>query len=319
MSDNNFNLLRLLAAVGVIFAHSFSVTHSTLSIPTGFIGILIFFCISGYLITESWRRDPAPLSFLAKRVLRLLPALIVATLVLMFVIGPIMTTLPIQTYFRHLNIPFVIGADHLPGVFDGQSVIGQTWTICLEVLLYVVIFLLGIGRFMDKRIILVTAIVFFIAAVLAASLNLENMGVYVELIAMFLFGSTLSFYKEYIPSSANDDGLGGFIACIAIMAAAGHLELAIVIGVPILTFWFAFQPQIRGFWTSTDLSYGLYIYGFAIQQSIAFYLRATNPFLVFVLSMALSVPIAYLSWSLIEKRALKLKEHIPNWMLARLP
>src|SRR5437764_7651545 len=85
---NNFDLLRLVAAVSVIFSHAFllaenSQDHDPLMILTGgqtilgLVGVFMFFTISGYLVTQSFDNTPSPLVFLAKRGLRIFPGLIV--------------------------------------------------------------------------------------------------------------------------------------------------------------------------------------------------------------------------------------------------
>jgi len=52
-----------------------------------------------------------------------------------------------------------------------------------------------------------------------------------------------------------------------------------------------------------DLSYGLYIYGWPIEQCVVYFSGATAPWwVVFLISTAVTVPVAFLSWHLIEKR-----------------
>ena len=86
--DNNYDVLRLLAAGLVLVSHAFALlgraepavplTHDTL----GFDGVLIFFAMSGILVATSWSRDPRPFAFATKRALRILPGLFVSCLVL---------------------------------------------------------------------------------------------------------------------------------------------------------------------------------------------------------------------------------------------
>src|SRR2546430_6660877 len=80
---NNFDLLRLVAAVSVIFSHAFllsenSQDHDPLMLLTGqtilgVVGVFVFFTISGYLVTQSFDTTASPLVFLAKRALRIFP------------------------------------------------------------------------------------------------------------------------------------------------------------------------------------------------------------------------------------------------------
>jgi peptidoglycan/LPS O-acetylase OafA/YrhL len=60
-----------------------------------------------------------------------------------------------------------------------------------------------------------------------------------------------------------------------------------------------------------DLSYGVYIYAFPIQQLLAsFGLARLNPIVFFVIATAATVPLAALSWFLVERRAISLKRRI---------
>src|SRR5947208_12860338 len=108
--QNNFDLLRLLAALSVIFSHAFllaenSQDHDPLMILTGgqailgLAGVFVFFTISGYLITQSFETTSSPFVFLAKRALRIFPGLLGCLLICVFVIGPLATQLPLAEYF----------------------------------------------------------------------------------------------------------------------------------------------------------------------------------------------------------------------------
>ena len=93
--DNNFDLLRLVAAASVIFSHSFLIAegtenHEPLILLThrqsilGLAGVFVFFAISGFLVTASYETSPSPLRYLAKRALRIFPGLFAALLVSAF-------------------------------------------------------------------------------------------------------------------------------------------------------------------------------------------------------------------------------------------
>src|SRR5438132_14206383 len=107
--QNNFDALRLVAAASVVFSHSFLVTegtqdHEWLILLTGnqsilgLAGVFVFFAISGFLVTQSFEQTGDALRFLAKRALRIFPGLFVATLVSAFVLGPLVTDLPLGGY-----------------------------------------------------------------------------------------------------------------------------------------------------------------------------------------------------------------------------
>ena len=60
-----------------------------------------------------------------------------------------------------------------------------------------------------------------------------------------------------------------------------------------------------------DISYGVYIYGWPVAQIICFYSIeygfSLTPTVLSVLTIIMVVPIAYLSWLLVEAPSLKLK------------
>src|SRR5216684_3134518 len=151
--QNNFDALRLLAAISVIFSHSFLIAEGTqnnewLILLTGnqsilgLPGVFVFFAISGFLVTQSFEQTPNPLHFLAKRTLRIFPGLFAATLVSAFVLGPLVTPLPLGAYLSRLEpYQYVVGntlldqtVHELPWVSFvanpvGLEINGSLWTL----------------------------------------------------------------------------------------------------------------------------------------------------------------------------------------------
>jgi peptidoglycan/LPS O-acetylase OafA/YrhL len=108
--DNNFDFVRLVAALSVVFSHAFLIAEGTAAneplvrlsgnqAVLGLVGVFVFFAISGYLVTESYCRSPAPGGFALRRCLRIFPGLIVNTLVCALVLGPLVTTRSLSGYF----------------------------------------------------------------------------------------------------------------------------------------------------------------------------------------------------------------------------
>ena len=144
--DNVFDVLRLAAAMAVLFSHCYPLTgrdEPVLGVTgetLGDIGVSVFFAISGFLVTRSFMLDSRPRAFAAKRALRLLPALIVCVWLLALVLGPLTTTLPLsdylttpQTWIYPLRSSLLVTfAGHLPGVFGSNplpdAVDGSLWT-----------------------------------------------------------------------------------------------------------------------------------------------------------------------------------------------
>src|SRR5689334_3389618 len=101
--DNAFDVLRLFAALTVIFGHAFRLTGeigpSFAGTGVATTGVKVFFVISGYLVAQSWMRDPNPARFLRRRLLRIMPGLVAVVALTAFVLGPLVTRLPLPAYF----------------------------------------------------------------------------------------------------------------------------------------------------------------------------------------------------------------------------
>src|SRR5690348_16573762 len=167
---NNFDALRLVAALSVMFSHSFLIAGGSEAdepfvrlsgnqCVLGLVGVFVFFVISGYLVTGSYCRRPVPGRFALHRILRIYPGLIVNLFVCAFVLGPLVTSLPLHDYlgsgklYDYLGQYFVLTprSPPLPGVTFvdngvGNIVNGSLWTLRYEMMMYAMVLLLGLAR-----------------------------------------------------------------------------------------------------------------------------------------------------------------------------
>ena len=99
--DNNFHLIRHLAALAVVLTHSYAVVTgqysseplvSLLGRSIGHYAVDVFFVLSGFVVTQSLARNANLTRFAVSRVLRIFPALIVAVLATAFILGPAVST-----------------------------------------------------------------------------------------------------------------------------------------------------------------------------------------------------------------------------------
>src|SRR5947207_5225721 len=106
-AGDGFGIMRIGAAVMVIFAHSFPLARGaedptwqrgSVIISFGSAAVSIFFVISGYLVLSSWIRDPNPLRFAVRRVARIWPGLLVMLFVTAWIVGSAVTTPPLARY-----------------------------------------------------------------------------------------------------------------------------------------------------------------------------------------------------------------------------
>ena len=340
---NNFNFLRLVLALLVLLSHSFEIVDGNPrreivnwlqpSMSFGGLGVQGFMLLSGYLVLQSWERDPHVGRFLARRALRVYPGFIVAVLVCAFVVGPLGAEA--SAYFAQLNVPRLLAKTLLlrspspetPPVFQGTHfpvVNGSMWTIVYEFRCYVLLALLGLLGVMRHPL----WWLIFSGAVALLSL-LPHL---VERIAfpgmIFIFGNPLDFIRL----------LSFFCAgsCFYLLRARIHYKtpwaaMALMLLVPavlhatvaqaaLLTlgayalFWLAFAPLplLRHFGRGVDVSYGTYLYGWPMQKLLLWHWPSLHPLPLFILASALALACGFASWHLIERPFLQKKPRNPG-------
>lgn len=330
---DNFLLLRFAAAAAVIFGHAYAMSgipgaadfvarlNLGPDIYTGSLAVDVFFVISGFLVTGSWLQRPNLDTFVRSRALRVLPAYLVCLIVSAFVIGALYTELPLREYLSapqtrdYVEVNAQFGTDliwNLPGVFvhnpQNGVVNGSIWTLPAEVRMYLWVAMLGMLGVLRRR--WLAGVVF--AALLVYGLRHPDVMLWVpqadfmRLAAFFLAGAFCYVYREWIPLS---DWL--LLALIGACALTWHrAAFAWTFGALVAygTLWFAYRPNLHFFNRFGDYSYGLYLWGFPVEQMVAHaFAGPTRPILIFALSFPLTLAFAVASWHWVEKPALRLK------------
>src|SRR6266700_2629979 len=328
---NNFDAVRLLAALSVVFSHSFLIAEGSEAnewfvritgnqCVLGLVGVFVFFIISGYLVTESWCRHPLPAGFALRRTLRIFPGLVVNLLVCALLIGPLVSALPLALYVAAPGLPEFFynpltlnpGPLHLPGVLFADNSVGllingSLWTLRYEVMMYVMIVLLGMARMLHLR----TAII--LTGIGVAAVYFENslkpfgdLGEMAWFLGFFGSGMVLSFMRERLAF----DWRYALLAVVGLVMFVwlGRLIMLFPLAGAYLVIWLA-RRQDRWLGYSRyigDLSYGLYIYGWPSQQ-LVMWLSGGRAlwWQIFFGSLAIALPAAWVSWHLVEKRALR--------------
>lgn len=338
--DNNFNFIRILAALAVLITHSFALAtgsssaepfRATLGITMGTIAVDIFFITSGFLVTGSLLSKQSALEFIWARFLRIYPALAVMVLLTVFALGPYFTSVPLTEYFHDtktyvylIKCATLVGdvAFHLPAVFDGnpyKSVVnGSLWTMPYEIKMYGLLIALWIALRLvkEKRVQLLKTIVISAAvaagiAVFLSIFSIVNESRFIKLFYMFFTGA--SFY--ILQSRIKLQTVPFFVAMAALMvaplidkdvfSAVYHLTLAYVL------FYLAYIPGgiVRLYNRLGDYSYGVYIFAFPVQQSVVALTPGISAVQLIAISTPITIVLAAISWHLLEKRALRLKSH----------
>lgn len=309
-AKNSFNALRLFGALLVVVGHGVVLSgHAApdfMGMALQTIGVKLFFVISGYLITQSFLRDTDLLRFACRRALRLMPAL-AAVVLLTILVCALFSTEPPREYFLsrdtliYLRNLLLLPYHNLPGVFTHNpipnAVNGSLWTLPVEAFMYSLTPLLARTPRMGLLLVVLVALVLSMVHISSTVLGFGVDGA-IDLIPYFLAGmlfARVSVGRWLVPLS------------IAVLGAAALVPLwEWIIVVPFSAVVLALG---RSSWLpgkNIDVSYGLYLTAFPIQQILEQNLHAGAWTLIW-LTLLISLPLAWLSWQFIEKPALRLK------------
>ena len=332
---SGFDVLRIALAVAVVLWHSFTTSygsawaHSVLVSPLRPLIYLIlpaFFSLSGFLVAGSLERSSL-MTFIGLRVIRIVPALVVETVISAFILGALLTTLPLAAYFSHpvmhrylLNI---IGIVHyqLPGVFlhnpIADIVNGQLWTVPWELRCYIALVVLALLRLdRNRHVFLGLGCVVPIAYVLASNIWWDADGIDQlsgrALVLSFLCGVALFKFRDRI--SHNGLLFAASLLAFAALVYARYGEALLCIPASYITVYLGTLNGRRPVFLMTgDYSYGIFLYGYAVQQFIASLGPALQVWYVnFSLAGLLILIAAAVSWHVVERPALALRRYFPR-------
>jgi peptidoglycan/LPS O-acetylase OafA/YrhL len=333
-----FDAVRLFLATSVLLWHSILLAYGMklfddpfwlIFWSAAFMIVPAFFGLSGFLVTGSMLRVKEVRAFIAFRALRIFPALIVEICLSALILGPIVTNLALSRYFSDSlfwsYFANVIGfvQFRLPGVFTSNPfdyVNGQLWTVPSEMLCYITLGTLMAFKVAPRRRVI---LFLFVIASLASTLSLRHDRgsdqSWQGLLLCFYAGSLMYLYREKIPVH-----LGLFVAsCIWGYCVHRFVPHAFPVLGPIPMTYIAVYlgmnaiPRVPLLMTG-DYSYGIYLYGAPIQQTLIWLFPGNPWWLMFLVAFPITAFWAAFSWHWIEKRALKLRKLIaPGRVLER--
>lgn len=336
--NNNFNMIRLLAAFCVMAGHMGYIAGTGVpafaDIQVNSLGVSVLFLMSGYLNAKSWKSDPHFGRFTLKRFVRLWPPFAVSVLLMVYVAGPLVSELGPAGYFASWykafldNLRFKI-VFALPGVFQyseanplpyPNTVNGSYWTMPVEAVCYLLcpLILFVLSRIRNPRTRKACLLVLTALACVADPVGYAFPGVQWlfygtdwlaarYLFAYFLIGmlyATLDLRKYLNLQLA---------IFLMILLSGFHFdrpmqEFMVMMILPYFIFSFALQekPLFARFGRKHDITYGVYLYGFFFQQLAAWetnMLRHTHFtfMMLFALSLIPTLLAAWLSCLLIEE------------------
>jgi peptidoglycan/LPS O-acetylase OafA/YrhL len=332
--NNNFDLFRLIAALAVIYGHSFALAPSpgfddflfTLSGQnTAAMAVKFFFFLSGLLVTDSLLTRKSLIQFFVARFFRIWPGLALVLLVSILIIGPIATKLDLATYFsasktylyfKHQILMQTWGTQSLgyydlPGVFTENAykntVNASLWSLFPEVFAYLTLAAIFSVGLLEKRL---GNLIFFLILVDAVAPS--------RIIFTSLPIGNDDF--SYLPFCF---AAGAFFA---IHKQAIVIDSRLPIGFALLFVLFQFTPNARYFFflmvftlalylgtrrrivecmrLPFDVSYGTFLFGFPIQQMLAMGLPNVAGIAHCLIAMPLACLAGVVSWELVEKRSI---------------
>ena len=324
MRENNFDLLRLAASLGVFFGHgSFLYDRHIIGFfgntnSFGSMSVLVFFFISGHLVYQSWQRSSGVLDFFKKRFFRIFPGLFFASFFSVFVVGLLMTRLDSMEFLKSeqvwqlfFNYAGAIASQHmLPGVFEEtpfpKAVNGSLWTIKYEILMYVLLALFAVSIGVQRWKLVGLVIILALAVVFSSDFNFFN-----EIFRsgdFFIFGLSFFFgalFCYFLTIKAFWIWILFFIGwSLAIFGSTRDIiNIGVCLWLSCAVFFIAyFKPLIR-FKLRYDLSYGIYIYAFPIQQAMTEICldNGWGKAICLMVSLVLVTFFSLISWFFIEK------------------
>ena len=328
--DNNFNLLRMIAAMAVLVSHAYPLAAGPnaieplqlqLGMSLGGLAVCSFFAISGYFISQSFDRTQDVTAFVVARVLRIYPGLIVALILTVLIIGPIVTSIRLNNYFSEqetfLYIPRNLSLAklqyELPGVFNEnplRNVInGSLWTLIYEVGCYGMVVVIGLCGFA-----IALRFGMFLLGYGAAYIGMSVLGIHGsrldaihELTLPFIIGMSFYHYRKYLYYDAY------ILVVLSAITLISYKRLWFE-EVFILTWcYFLFFVGMKkinfisNYNRLGDYSYGTYIYAFPVEQITAEMFRGFSPLTLAACALAPTLGLAVLSWHLVERPANNLR------------
>ncbi|NMN07048.1 MULTISPECIES: acyltransferase [unclassified Novosphingobium] len=349
-----FDFARVFLAISVLLWHVLLMStggyQPFISTPAWIYNYSIlpmFFGLSGFLVAGSAQRNTLKI-FAINRGIRIFPALIVEIALSALILGPIFTNLPLGEYFTNkqfyiyfLNMIALINFK-LPGVFLSNpypgTVNGSLWTVPFEFLCYFAMAFVIVRQFINqpKKLLAFSIFVMVAAIVLQACVDFlphaalldKVMKAYIHdgkgsaLLPCFLLGALAYTLRYKIPMDWRI-----FLGCLLVVLIAGIMfgpgswknTVLVIVFAPVLIYIVCFVglldiPKLPYF-SRGDYSYGIYLYGFPIQQALAassdlFH----NPWIMLAGSLAATTAFATFSWHCIESPILRKRKAITAWL-----
>lgn len=345
---NSLGIIRLVLAAAVIVDHAFplggwgtapfmAMTREQQSL--GGLAVLGFFAVSGYLVTKSGLSNDA-MQFIWRRFLRIFPGFWTVLLVGALVVGPSIYLIEgrgLGSYFSldpggpatylTANATLTIGQYGINDVWAGNPfggpINGSIWTLVYEWLCYLAVTALVLFGVLARAKLVVPVITCFL--MIFQVINAVEPGAVATVVPLlgdpwrvtfgliFFIGACLALYSDRVPFSVPLGVFAGIVALVT-LRVGGFNSMGFIAFAYFVLFLAAWLPAtLQRVGARNDYSYGVYLYGWVVQQYLAYLGVNEWGYVPYVaLSLVIAFGCAWLSWHGVEKQAMKLKDWGPG-------
>lgn len=327
--DNNFNIIRWIGIVLVLYGHQFILLGMAPPViwgnPIQGLGVNILFAISGYLVYKSYKNSRGFGEYLKKRIVRIFPMLIFIVILTVF-IGAFFTTVDNKTAYFKYSLSYVIyncllsPRFELPGVFIENyypaAVNGSLWTLPIEFACYLILPLIYLMCNRKRGKILFTAVLaggFAICHMLYGGMITESLVIWGtdwiaawKLAIYFFVGMGIAACNIERFFNIQVAVLLIFILACTINSVTSSIMI-IVITYTVFSFAFVEKPFFSGFMNQLECSYGMYLWGFIVQQALINIIcirfgKNIHVNIMFLLSVSITFILSASTYYLIERK-----------------
>ena len=324
--NNNLGIFRVVAAYMVIYGHAYALSPSDGQVDfigrmlvfdySGSLAVKIFFFLSGLVVTNSLLDKGSLIQFTIARFFRIWPALFLVLFASSFVLGPIFSNQPIDQYFSSeqvygymyenslMSIKF-----ELPGVFSDntlKTVNGPLWTLPYEVFAYLLLAAMFMIRLFESKIL---ATLCFLAVLLDPLLDNKLLFTWLAknhevifLAPCFAFGSCIALWKDSIRVDIFVC-IGSWILFFLFEASSYNFYL-FYFAVFLSILYISSQKFFIKLKPSADISYGIYLWGWPVQQIVASHFVDYGVTFNQIMSLLIVTPVGFASWYLVERKCI---------------
>lgn len=336
-----FDTLRLLAASAVMYHHASILDHDIVHdglfrfsqgyTQLGLFAVSIFFALSGYLVAPGLVKSGDVIGYLSRRFMRIMPLLCVVVVLCAFVVGPALTSLPLADYFaspltwkylKNVTTALSLG---LPGIVNHagtNDLNGPMWTLRWEWLCYFALAAASLASILRRR--LVFLVIYIALQVLVLSyygfIPADQPMPYAYLL-LFLFGyfgaGTLMFlFRDVIPCSGIAIAAVAVLFAIVMTTGLGY-ALAPICAAYLVTCFGLFRFPWSGLLAKADLSFGIYLTHSVILTILVNMHPFQSGIALFAACLPIACVVAWISWTTIERPALRHKD-LPAQLARRM-